>query len=449
MSFISLNNVSFKYPNNNKWVLKDVNLKIQGGEFICILGRSGSGKSTLTKILNGLIPNVISGDVNGKLSINGFNERNLNEPSLMSISGTVFQNPEFQLINNFVYEEFNIDSDIDYYLNLFGISNLKFRRISELSSGEKQMVAIASVFSYNPSLVILDEPTSNLDEILQQRFFEHLENIKGKNNTSVVIIEHQIEKIKRLIDRFYFIEDRNLKELDEINPEEKTLPPMCRCSVPFENDVPLLEVNNISYSDNNGFKLNDISFHLNRGEILGLTGPNGSGKSTIASIIMRIKKNTSGEILFKGKKYKKNNGEFGMVVQNPLHQIFCSTVYEEISFAPENFRNFSEKYVDKIIDVLGLSYLKHRSPLTLSFGEQERTAIASAFSYQPEIVIIDEPTLGQDDVTIKNLMGFILKERKRGKSFITISHNKNLLNRICNRIITLKNGTLTTTTSEK
>jgi len=105
--------------------------------------------------------------------------------------------------------------------------------------------------------------------------------------------------------------------------------------------------------------------------------------------------------------------------------------------------------VDKIIDVLGLSYLKHRSPLTLSFGEQERTAIASAFSYQPEIVIIDEPTLGQDDVAIKNLMGFILKERKRGKSFITISHNKNLLNRICNRIITLKNGTLTTTTSEK
>jgi len=276
-----------------------------------------------------------------------------------------------------------------------------------------------------------------------------LENIKGENNTSVVIIEHQIEKIKRLIDRFYFIEDRNLKELDEIDPEEKTLPPMCRCSVPFENDVPLLEVDNVSYSDNNGFKLNDISFHLNRGEILGLTGPNGSGKSTIASIIMRIKNNTSGEILFKGKKYKKNNGEFGMVVQNPLHQIFCSTVYEEIGFAPENFRNFSEKYVDKIIDVLGLSDLKYQSPLTLSFGEQERTAIASAFSCQPEIVIIDEPTLGQDDITIKNLMGFILKERRRGKSFIIISHNKNLLKRICNRIMTLKNGTLTTTTSEK
>ena len=449
MSFISLNNISFKYPNNNKWVLKDVNLKIEEGEFTCILGRSGSGKSTFTKILNGLIPSVISGDFKGEICINGFKERDLNNLSLGSISGTVFQNPEFQLINNFVYEELNVDSDIDYYLGLFGISNLKFRRIAELSSGEKQIVAIASVFSYNPSLIILDEPTSNLDETSQQRLFKHLEDSKQKYNTTAIIIDHQIEKIKHLIDKFCYIKDGDLEELNEVNPEEMFLPPLCRCKVPVENEIPILEVKNLSYSDSNGFRLKDISFYLNHGEILGLTGPNGSGKSTIASIIMRMKKYSSGEILFKGKRFNKNNGEFGIVVQNPLHQIFCSSVYEEICFGAENFRNFSKAHINGIIDILELSEISHRSPLTLSFGEQERTAIASALSYQPEIIIIDEPTLGQDDITIKNLMGFILKERRRGKSFIIISHNKNLLNRICNRIITIENGILKTIIPEK
>ncbi len=449
MFFLKLDNIYFKYQNNDKWILKDVNLKIEQGEYVCILGRSGSGKSTLVKILNGLIPNIVNGEYKGNTLIDGFKDVNDDNIILKNISKTVFQNPEFQLINNFVYEELSNDSNCDYYLEVFGISDLKFKRICELSSGEKQKIVIASVFSYKPHIVILDEPASNLDESSQQLLWEYLKNIKNKNNITVVIIEHQIEKIKHLIDKFYFIENSKLEEISGDVLEEKVLPPLCKCKVLSEFDSPILEVKNVSYSNNCGFKLNDISFHLNYSEILGLTGPNGSGKSTIANIVMKIKKPMFGEVLFKGKKIKNNKGEIGLVVQNPLHQIFCTSVYDEICFAPRNFKSFSKSYLDKITETFGLTELLNCSPLTLSFGEQERTAIASVFSYQPEVIIIDEPTLGQDDITIKNIMGFILKERKKGKSFLIISHNKNILNRICDRILILKNGILTTAIPEK
>ena len=221
---------------------------------------------------------------------------------------------------------------------------------------------------------------------------------------------------------------------------------------------PLILINDVDYAYPNGtVALKGINLTIYEGELVGIMGKNGAGKTTLIRTLNGLVRPSHGNIFIDGENINSKSvanlsKRVGIMFQNPMHQLFSNTIEEEIKFSLKSFDLDKEEIqirIDNLLKQFKLEKYKDKSPLNLSGGEKKKLAIASIICRDPDVLVFDEPTLGQDDITIKNIMGFILKERKKGKSFIIISHNKNILNRICDRILILKNGVITTSIPEK
>jgi len=427
MQVVQLENLSFRYSGREGFVFKDVNFSVKKGELICVSGLSGSGKSSLFKVINGLIPGYVRGDFSGRVKLLGKDTENLEVSEISKIVGTVFQNPEFQLINNFVYEEM-MPENCDESLERIGISRLKFSRINELSSGEKQKVAIASIVSYQPEIFLFDEPASNLDEESESRFADIITFLKESGKT-VFIIDHQPDKFIYLIDKFLTV--MKGKIVEEHLPVKAFSFGKNPVTKPEEQIV--MQVQGIGRSYNGRKVLDDLSLDLHKSEVVGITGPNGGGKTTFVKIIAGMEKKDRGEM-------RKDSARTGIVLQNPAHQVFCDIVHEEVSFPAHNFGVYSDKKIKQILDTMGLECYKDNPVFNLSFGEMERTTISSIMAMEPDVMILDEPTLGQDEMYLQKLVNYIYAKSEGGKSFIIISHNVDFLKSICHRVFSLENG---------
>ena len=470
---IEVKNLSYSYLQEKNLVLENISFNIKEGEVYGIIGPSGCGKSTLLLALSGLIPHSIKGDVIGNILING---KDLLKSNLMELSQKVqilFQSPDSQLFALNVEDEitfglenlnlpwFEIERRLNTVLEDLGIEHLRNRSIEELSSGQKQKVALAAILAMEPKVLLFDEPTANLDQPSIRNLIELVKELKKKY--TILIVEHNVELVKEVCDRVLlmndgkvFIEDRTDDVFGSKEYGKVMLPPhnmkeitnkLRKIKNITKNKI-LLEINDLNFKySNNVCALKDIHLSIGKGDFVGILGLNGSGKSTLALNLIGILKG-SGKILLEGKNISKLDvyeraKRIGYVFQNPNYQLFEENLFDEIAFGLKNLglnEKEIEKRTDETLHLVNLAEFRDRDPHALSVGQKRRVSIGSVLAMKPEIIIVDEPDTGLDHKNAKELMNYIKKLNEEGKTIIMISHSIELVAEYCNRIIGMKDG---------
>ena len=506
---ISFKNFSFKYNNVVDKTLKNIDLTINKGEKVLIVGPSGSGKSTLSHCINGLIPFSYNGEIEGELIIDNIKPY---EESLSDVSkkvGTILQDQDSQFIGLSVGEDvaFNFEN------NAMPLKEMKVKVIDalelvnmvdfinhspyELSGGQKQRVSLAGVLGGDAEVLLFDEPLANLDPASGKEIMQLINDIHEKTNKTIIIVEHRIEDVlEQPFDKVIVVNkgkvqgfgtpdeilksdllknnglreplyleamklagcdisgSENLKDLTNIDEKNKEV-----LKNWFNNETSnkdsiikeekILEVKNLAFSYD-GIKntINDVSFHLNKGEILAVLGNNGAGKSTLCRLITGILKPQKGSIFLNNQcidswSIKQKGSSIGYVMQNPNQMISQHMIKDEIALGLK-CRNYSKEEIDKkveeVLKICGLYPYRNWPVSALSYGQKKRVTIASILAINPQVIILDEPTAGQDYKHYTEFMEFIKELSAQGISIILITHDMQLTLEYCHRAVVLSGG---------
>ena len=461
---IDINHVFFQYSGAEQENLQDFNLQIERGECVVLTGESGCGKTCVTRLINTLIPHFYEGEMSGTVLIDGVDTRTIQPHDLSDKIGSVFQNPRSQF--------FSLDTDSEI---VFGMENkgmpypvmmdryqqtvrelhiekLRDRNLFDLSGGQKQTIAFASVYALNPDIFVLDEPSSNLVPEAIQELRRLLLLIKAQGKT-IIVSEHRLYFLNGIADRIVLMEHGKLKQCWAANDfaslsadQIKSLglrsytPTRLELSEtePSRNDIPAVEVTNLEVGYVKGQPVAQrLNFRVHSGEIVGVVGKNGCGKSTLARTLCGLQKELYGEVLYRGHKVptKKRISKAYLVMQDPDYQLFTDSVYQELLLALSGQKDKDEKRIDDILDELNLTIYKERHPMSLSGGQKQRTAIGVAALRDAEVLIFDEPTSGLDYKNMESVAGILGALSQRGKAILVISHDNELLMKICSRVI--------------
>ncbi len=449
---IKLTDISFQYNKSDDLALSNINLEIKKGEFICITGSSGGGKTTLALTLSGFIPHIIEGKFKGQVILEGYSTTELTLAEISQLIGLVQQDPENQLVTSTPFEEVafgpeniclpkeEIYKRITKSLSVFNLENLAFREINELSGGEKQQVAIASILAMSPDILVLDEPTAFLDNQNTKELLKVLYSLNKNDEITIIVIDHRPYQFKEYLDRLIIIEkgqiiaDQKSTVLDYvpfmIPLQDLHMVQQIEAKAPSEC---IISIQDLSIRLNNHQILKEISLNLKSGLIYGLIGPNGAGKTTLLQALLNLIP-AGGSILYSGQDVSKISTHelaynFGLVFQNPNHQIFEDTVMNEILFAPRNFKKDLDlvyKRAESLISEAKLDQYPNRPPFSLSFGEKRRLNICSIDIYEPQLLLLDEPFIGQDSQKSNYLLTLLMRRKLSGKTTIIVSHRKEL-----------------------
>ncbi len=490
---LKIENLSFSYPSGEQ-VLKNINLELDKG-FFSLVGASGCGKSTLCLTLNGLIPQEISGKLEGKVLINGKDTQKYMIKDLATEVGIIFQNPESQLFSLCAEDEIafgpgnlglpweEVKKRVSNILKGLNIEYLRNKSPEEMSSGEKQKIAIASVLAMNPKILVLDEPTANLDPKSSEEIFKILKEISKEK--LIFLTEHDIDKIARYSDEVAVMHEGKIvmigqpKEIINEKLSEYIYPPkIVRLGLKLgikplfltaeemassiklkkvpdflkkaqkHKDI-IIEIKNLSfeYSKNQPI-LKNINLNIYKGEFLAIVGANGSGKTTLALHFNGLLKPSKGSVIVNGVNTKKTKvsklaKSVGYVFQNPDQQIFEDNLVREIGFGVKNLginiEDVSEK-VNEVIKYTGLRKYKTQDPFSLSLGQKRRVTIASILAMEPQVIILDEPSTGLDLRTTENIMNLVRSLNKSGHTIIMITHDMELVAQYAERVIVLSEG---------
>ncbi len=463
-NIFKLKNFTYQYPDNHQFKLNKINFSINRGEVIGITGKTGSGKSTLLHCLSGFIPHFFrDGKYIGKIE---FLSKPIVDYSLTEISrkqGVVFQNPSIQLFGlqvkdavAFGLENLNLSTPkmkktVNQILKKLNISHLKDRQTLNLSGGEQQTTAIASMLAMKPEVILFDEVISALDQNGQRKIRQTLSSLK-KEGLTMIIIDSDFDWLSSVADRILILKGGKLIYDGEPNnvyqnknlTEEAGVKLKHKKSFPSNhqtNYIGKLNFVNFAYDDKR--VINKFNGKIPSNSCLGLIGHNGSGKTTLAKLIAGIYKPESGNIHINGKPISKLNcqeavREVGYLYQQPTTMFMHSTVKEEADFSYEKI-GIGQPVKLKNFD---LENYKDASPYELSSGQQQKLGLACLLATNPKILILDEPTLGQSQKDRHKLTLMINKLKKKNKTVILISHDWNLISRTAEFIWVLKNGKL-------
>ena len=457
---IEINNLSFKYKSQSNHSLKDINIKIKKGECILLCGRSGCGKSTLLKLINGIIPEFYDGEISGSVMVNGMNTFTTPIYELSKNVGSVFQNPKTQFYTT------NTTDEIAFGLENFGIKrevinkrlievekelkleHLMNRNIFELSGGEKQKIAIASIYALNPEIYVLDEPSSSLDIKTMNELSHIITKLKSIGKT-IVIAEHRLWYLKDIVDRAIYIEDGkiikeySIDEIDNLREAERmrtglrhTNYKSIKAYVPSETvcNENLLKVENLIFrkSAKTILHIDNLKFHY--GNIIGIIGENGIGKSTFAKIVCGLYRESKGEFLKKNKRFSSRSRlkESLLIMQEVNCQLFTDSVYDELLLTS---KTKDKNVIDDWIDDMDLKNISERNPHTLSGGQKQRVIILSALLSDKEILFFDEPTSGLDYRNMMIVAKNIKKVKEENRLILIISHDTEFLESVCDTVI--------------
>lgn len=491
--------IEFSYDPESVPVLRGVDLDIAKGSFAVIAGPSGAGKSTLIRTFNNIIPQFFRGPFSGTRWVAGEQVEKQPVAALARKVGMVFQDFEQQLFSTSVIldlsfgpENFCIPPDemrrrIEELLDVFHLAHLKNREPSSLSGGEKQKLAIASVLAYRPEILVLDEPTTDLDPDSRDLVLQVVPQLKEWVDT-LIVVEHEMEHIQTagrifllsdgkirssgapadILTRSPMLKDHSLAPLDLVRVQEalgmapnllssdelaRRLAPRRLQSISAgarTQSKPAVLLTNLSfrYHTRNSLALEDVSFEIREGEFAAIIGHNGSGKSTLLKHLNGLQHPQQGTVKILGRDVrdwsrKELSRSVGLVFQNPDHQIFEATVRQEVEFGPRRFgfSNDSMNHnVSEAIETMALSAQAGRDPFQLSKGERQRVAVASILSVQPEILVLDEPTSGLDDQQQRYLLNLLRRLNSSGKTVIIVTHALRLVAEYCNYVVLLDRG---------
>ena len=505
---ISFKNFSFKYNNVVDKTLKNIDLTINKGEKVLIVGPSGSGKSTLSHCINGLIPFSYRGEFEGELKIDDIIPYKESLSEVSKKVGTILQDQDSQFIGLSVGE----DVAFSFENNAIPLAEMKVKVINslelvnmvdfinhspyELSGGQKQRVSLAGVLGSDAEILLFDEPLANLDPASGSEIMQLINDIHEKTNKTIIIVEHRIEDVlEQPFDKVVIIDkgvvkgvgtpneilksdlltnsglreplyveamklagcdvssEDNLRDINSINEENKEILKSWfkneTSSKTINKEEKILEIKNLTFS-HDGVKntLDDVSFYLNKGEILAVLGNNGAGKSTLCRSITGILKPKSGSIFLNNEcidswSIKKKGSAIGYVMQNPNQMISQHMIKDEIALGLK-CRNFDKKYIDKkveeVLKICGLYPYRNWPVQALSYGQKKRVTIASILAINPDVIILDEPTAGQDYKHYTEFMEFIKELSNKGISIIMVTHDMQLTLEYCDRAVVLSGG---------
>lgn len=469
---IEIKNLSFTYSNEisteTAASLNNLNLTIPSGQVVVLCGESGCGKTTVTRLINGLIPRYYEGTITGNVFING---KDISKLQLYEISknvGSVFQNPRSQFFNvdttseiTFCLENFGMpENDIKERLNSvtkqFNMDSLLNKNIFNLSGGQKQKIACASVSMLSPDIYVLDEPSSNLDidSVLELRNI--IKTWKSEGHT-IIISEHRLYYLKDIADRYVYMHNGRIEkdfpanEFEKISSSERTKLGLrtldtisLKEAIDYISDNKLNKASQITlHNFNFAYKKETEILHIKEAiipahRITAIVGNNGAGKSTFARCLCGLEKKC-GEIIFNGKKLNAANrlNISYMVMQDVNHQLFTDSVEEEIRIS---IANEDEEKINKILYDLDLYNEKESHPMSLSGGQKQRVAIACALASEKDIIIFDEPTSGLDYKHMLQVSEILKRLQQAGKSIYVITHDMELIMDCCTDVICIENG---------
>lgn len=437
---LEFKDVSFTYKNSNNKVLDRVNFKINKGECILLTGVSGSGKSTLIHLMNGLIPTLYEGKLEGEILFKNKDLKDIESYDISKNIGYVSQDPRGHFFTTnttselvFSMENYGIPLNemkkkYSELVNLLELEKLVDKNIIYISSGERQKIAIGCSLSLEPEIIILDEPSSNLDFHMTKKLKQLIEKLKTKGYT-IIIAEHRMYYIQDLIDRVFVINNgkviektiSDLKSNNEVPLRSLDIFNLELENISCKNKELLMEVNNITYKN----ILTNITTTVYKGDVIGLIGKNGVGKTTLLRLLSNIMKPNKGKIVGKVVPF--------LVMQDMDYQFFTESVESEMKFGSAD--NDLEK-INSLLMKLGLTELKDKIPFELSGGQKQRLLIAISALANVNLLMFDEPTSGLDYVNMTKVSG-ILKDLSKNSALIVATHDIEFLYKTCNRVVYL------------
>lgn len=501
--YISFNQFTFQYDAQAEATLKDISFDIVKGEKVLILGPSGSGKSTLAQCLNGIIPNIHKGQAKGQVRIDGqdiFKQSIYDKSQLVS---TVLQDPDGQFIGLTVAEDlaFALENDcadqsemkdkVALWAERLDLTSLLNYRPQDLSGGQKQRVSLAGVLIDESPILLFDEPLANLDPKSGQETIDLIDKIHKEVGATTIIIEHRLEDVLyRPVDRILLVNDgtllfngspdellsstlllengireplyvtvlrqlgfdtrdaQNLSQLDALDLSDLVLPDRVLKDKRDSSSDSILKVEglSVSYGDNPAI-IEDMSFSLKKGERLAIVGKNGAGKSTLAKALCGFVL-SQGKLTYKGQDISQDSiaersERIGFVLQNPNQMISQTMIFDEVALGLR-LRGIEETEVEErvheVLKTCGLYSFRKWPISALSFGQKKRVTIASILVLKPEIIILDEPTAGQDYKTYTDIMNFLDSLQKQGHTIVMITHDMQLMLEYSDRCLVVVEG---------
>lgn len=515
MAVAVLDNVSYLYPGSTTPVLRDVSLEIGPGELLGLIGPTGAGKTTLCLTLNGIVPQFYGGRFFGRATVAGLDTVTHPISTLARHVAAVFQDPETQLIAT------SVENEIAFSLENLGLPRDEIRRRipealaavrlsgyerkhpHELSGGQKQRLAIAAALATRPSLVVLDEPTSQLDPVGEQEVFSVVRALNREHGLAVLLVSHSAERMAEHADRLVLLSEGriicsgtpeeiygqpDLLAAHHLRPPQvaETFHHLRRSAVPVPKvpvlllqgqaalrslserqplfatpplpaappppvGPPVLSVRDLCHTYADGTQaLRGLTLDIHAGEYVVLLGQNGAGKSTLVRHFLNLLKPTSGSVRVGGREagdvpVSELAQHIGYVAQNPDRQIFSASVGEEVGFALHNLgypRGDVETRVSEALEDMGLSWARNAHPLSLSKGDRSRVIIAAILAMRPEIIILDEPTTGQDFRGARRILDLSRRLHRMGKTVIVVTHHLYLMSGVGERALVMGRGTL-------
>lgn len=491
---LKIENLCYRYQSRQQNTLKNINLTLADGEMLLLAGRSGCGKSTLIKAVSGLLGSEERGELQGKIYLAGEDVTTWPPEKIGMLVGTVYQSPDDQLFAMTVADEVGfalenqgeepelIARKVSETLAMVGLAGFENYSIHKLSGGQRQRLALASILITRPKLLILDEPVSQMNPQGVQSFMQLLVKLNREAGIAILMVEHRVNELYQYFARLAVMrageiiydgsiekawkeltgrEDLGLREpqsvklcraleLDEVTTVQSKIVEMIRksCVIDAEllqqapaakSEQAILDVEGVtfSYPGSQQPTLKNLSFTLAAGEITALMGFNGAGKSTLMNLIGGLAHLKHGSILLNGTPIDKALGSVGYLRQEPDLMLLADTVREELCWKN---KTITPEQVEKLLEQLNLTEYAEDFPLALSKGQRLRVVLGAMLAKQPRLLLLDEPTTGQDERSLSEIRKLLLSYKAAGGSVFICTHDLELAAQVTDRVIVLRSG---------